>query len=234
MKIRIIICLFIAYCNPTFSQTFGGTDQTIAPIYYNLSTIEGNKKYTQAFFKDVEGSPYIFKNFVLSEIVGVKTKMMLRYNAYDDVIEVEKGPNEIYTVSKDPFYNTFLLNFNQFKLRLVNLETNSSEMSYLYLFELLTKNNLSLLRRDKIDFIEGRIPRTSFELGNKPKFTSVKYSYYLETKDKKVVAFPDSKAKLLLMYPRQESEIKKYIKDNSISLSREKDLIILTQFLSTL
>ena len=234
MKKKIIICLFIAYCFPAFSQTFGGTDQTIAPIYFNLSTIEGNKKYTQSFFKDVEGSPYIFKNFVLSEIVGVKTKMMLRYNAYDDVIEVEKAPNEIYTVSKDPLYHTFLMNHNQFKLRLVNLETNSSEPSYLYLFELLSKNNLNLLRRDKIDFTEGRIPRTSFELGNKPKFTSVKFSYYLETKDKKVVAFPDSKAKLLLMYPQQESEIKKYIKDNSLSLSREKDLIILTQFLSTL
>jgi hypothetical protein len=28
---------------------------------------------------------------VLSEIVGVNTKMMLRYNAYDDVIEVQKA-----------------------------------------------------------------------------------------------------------------------------------------------
>jgi hypothetical protein len=234
MKIRIIICLFTVYCNPTFSQTFGGTDQTIAPIYYNLSTIEGNKKYSQDFFKNIEGSPYLFKNFVLSEIVGVNTKMMLRYNAYDDVIEVQKAPDEIYTVSKDPLYNTFLMNYNQFKLRLVSLESDSNEPSNLYLFELLSTNNLSLLRRDKIDFIEGRIPKTSFDLGNKPKFTSVKYSYYLETKDKKIVAFPDSKAKLLLIYPQQESEIKKYIKDNSISLSKEKDLIILTQFLSTL
>lgn len=234
MKKIIFISFCMGYCISMLSQTFGGTDQTIIPIYNNLSTIEGNKKYTQDFYKDVEGNPYIFKNFVLSEIVGVKTKMMLRYNAYDDVIEVQKAPNEIYTISKDPLYNTFLMNNNQFKLRLVNLENNSSEPSYLYLFELLSKNNLSLLRRDKIDFIEGRIPRTSFELGNKPKFTSLKYSYYLETKDKKIVAFPESKAKLLLMYPQQESEITKFIKANSISLSREKDLIILTNFLSTI
>jgi hypothetical protein len=53
MKIRII-CLFTVYCNPTFSQTFWGTDQTIAPIYYNLSTIEGNKKYSQDFFKTLK------------------------------------------------------------------------------------------------------------------------------------------------------------------------------------
>lgn len=234
MKKRIIICLLVVYGNFTFSQTFGGTDQTIAPIYYNLSTIEGNKKFTNAFFKDVEGTPYIFKDFVLSEIVGVKAKMMLRYNAYDDVVEVQKALNEIYTVSKDPQYNTFLMNFDQFKLRLVNLESNSIEPSYVYLFELFSKNNLSLLRRDKIDFIEGRIPRTSFDLGNKPKFTAVKYSYYLETKDNKIVQFPDSKAKLVLMFPQQEIDIKKYIKDNNISLSKQKDLIKLTLFLSTL
>jgi hypothetical protein len=30
-----------------------------------------------------------------------------------------KRRDEIYTVSKDPLYNTFLMNYNQFKLRLV-------------------------------------------------------------------------------------------------------------------
>jgi hypothetical protein len=50
------------------------------------------------------------------------------------------------------------MNYNQFKLRLVSLESDSNEPSNLYLFELLSTNNLSLLR-DKIDFIEGRIPK---------------------------------------------------------------------------
>jgi hypothetical protein len=63
---------------------------------------------------------------------------MLRYNAYDDVIEVQKAPDEIYTVSKDPLYNTFLMNYNQFKLRLVSLESDSNEPSNMYLFELLS------------------------------------------------------------------------------------------------
>jgi hypothetical protein len=72
MKIRIIICLFTVYCNPTFSQTLG-TDQTIAPIYYNLSTIEGIKSIAKISLKTLK-VVRIFKNFVLSEIVGVNTK----------------------------------------------------------------------------------------------------------------------------------------------------------------
>ena len=234
MKKTIILCLFVVSGNLTFSQTFGGTDQTIAPIYYNLSTIDGNKKFINAFFKDVEGTPYIFKDFVQSEIVGVKSKMMMRYNAYDDVVEVQKSPNEIYTVSKDPLYDTFLMNFNLFKLRLVNFESEKNEPVYNYLFELTSWNNLSLLRKDKINFVEGRMPRNSFDLGNKPKFTPVVYSYYLEGKDKKIREFPNSKSKLIELYPKNEFEIKKYIKENMISLSKEKDLIKLTQYLSTL
>lgn len=60
MKKRMLVFLFMASCVPMFSQNFGGTDQINAPIYYNLSTIEGNKKYAQDFYKEVEGSPYIF------------------------------------------------------------------------------------------------------------------------------------------------------------------------------
>ena len=234
MKKTIILCLFVVSGNLTFSQTFGGTDQTIAPIYYNLSTFESNKKFINAYFKDIEGTPYIFKDFVQSEIVGVKSKMMMRYNAYDDVVEVQKSPNEIYTISKDPLYDTFLMNFNLFKLRLVNFESEKNEPVYNYLFELTSWNNLSLLRKDKINFVELRMPRNSFDLGNKPKFTPVVYSYYLEGKDKKIREFPNSKSKLIELYPKNEFEIKKYIKENMISLSKEKDLIKLTQYLSTL
>jgi hypothetical protein len=234
MKKTIILSLFVLSGNLTFSQTFGGTDQTIAPIYYNLSTFESNKKFINAYFRDIEGTPYIFKDFVQSEIVGIKSKMMMRYNAYDDVVEIQKAPNEIYTVSKNPLYNTFLMNLNQFKLRLVNFESDNNEPIYSYLFELTSKNELSLLRRDKINFVEGRIPRNSFDLGNKPKFTPIVYSYYLEGKDKKIREFPNSKAKLVELYPKKADEIKKYMKENMISLSKENDLIKLTQHLSTL
>lgn len=234
MKKTIVLCLFVLCGNLTFSQTFGGTDQTIAPVYYNLSTFESNKKFVNSYFKDIEGNPYIFKDFVQSEIVGVKSKMMMRYNAYDDVVEIQKAPNEIYTVSKDPQYNTFLMNSNQYKLRLVNFESEKNEPEYRYLFELVSQNNLSLLRKDKINFIEGRLPRNSFDLGNKPKFTAAVYSYYLEGKDKKIREFPNSKLKLTKSYPENESEIKKYIKENDIVFSKEADLIKLTEFLSAL
>jgi hypothetical protein len=60
MKIRIIICLFTVYCNPTFSQTFGNRSNNCTNLLY-LSTIEGNKKYSQDFFKNIEGSPYLLK-----------------------------------------------------------------------------------------------------------------------------------------------------------------------------
>jgi hypothetical protein len=234
MKKTIILSIFIFCGNITFSQTFGGTDQTIAPVYYNLSTFESNKKFINSYFKDIVGNPYIFKDFVQSEIVGVKSKMMMRYNAYDDVVEIQKAPNEVYTVSKDPKYNTFLMNFDQFKLRLVNLESEKNVLSYCYLFELASQNNVNLLRKDKINFVEGRLPRNSFDLGNKPKFTTVAYSYYLEGKDKKIIEFPNSKLKLTKLYPKNESEIKKYLKENNIVFTKETDLIKLTLYLSTL
>lgn len=234
MKKNTLVFLLLVVGSYCHSQTFGGTDQTIAPIYYNLSTIEANKNYRSAFFKDVEGTPYIFKDFVLSEIEGVKSKMMLRYNAYDDVVEVEKAPEEIYTISKDPAYSVIYMNYNRKKLRLVTFQDKKNEMTMIYAFELINNNILSLLRRDKIEFKEGKVARTSFELNSSPKFTSVKSTYLLEQKDKKIIEFPNSKAKLIDLYPSSETEIKSFLKKNQINFNIEKDLVTTTQFLSSL
>ncbi|MEM0576016.1 hypothetical protein [Flavobacterium polysaccharolyticum] len=234
MKPNALICLFIIISNFSFAQTLGGTDQNIAPIYYNLSVIQANKDYRATFFKDIEGTPYIYKEFVPSEIEGVKSKMNLRYNAFDDVIEVEKNPNEIYTVSKDPAYGVIYMNYDRKKLRLITIVDKKSEEALAYAFELINNNKLALLRRDKIDFKEGKVAKTSFELNSKPQFTSIKSTYLLEQKDKKIIEFPSSKSKLLALYPSHTNEIKSYLKDNKIDLSDESDMIKTTHFLSTL
>lgn len=234
MKINTLAFLLLFIGNYCSSQTFGGTDQTIAPVYFNLSTIEANKNYRSTFFKDVEGSPYIYKDFVLSEIEGIKSKMMLRYNAFDDVVEVEKAPEEIYTVSKEPAYNVFYMNYDRKKLRLVTFQDKKDVLALIYAFELTNNNILALLRRDKIEFEEGKVARTSFELNSKPKFTSVKSTYLLEQKDKKIIKFPNSKSELISLYPSNETEIKSYIKKNKINFNAVKDLIAVTHFLSSL
>jgi hypothetical protein len=58
MKIRIIICLFTVYTAILRFLKLLGTDQTIAPIYYNLSTIEGIKSIAKISL-NIEGSPYL-------------------------------------------------------------------------------------------------------------------------------------------------------------------------------
>lgn len=234
MKINTCGFLLLLIGNYFYGQSFGGTDQTIVPIYYNLNTINGNKNYSSDFLKDVEGTPYIYKDFVLSEIEGIKSKMMLRYNAYDDVVEVQKTPEEIFTVSKDPLYGVIYMSYNRKKLRLVNFHDEKDEQVLLYAFELINNNIVALLRRDKINFMEGKVARTSFELNSNPQFTSVKSTYLLEQKDKKIIEFPNSKSKLISLYPAKETEIKSYLKNNKIDFKNEKDLISITQFVSSL
>lgn len=233
MKLNVLFFLLII-SDFSFAQTLGGTDQNIAPIYYNLSVIQANKDYRATFFKDIEGTPYIYKDFVPSEIEGVKSKMNLRYNAFDDVVEVEKAPNEIYTVSKEPTYGVIYMNYDRKKLRLVTIVDKKNENVLIYAFELMKNNNLALLRRDKIDFKEGKVAKTSFELNSKPQFTSIKSTYLLEQKDRTIIEFPSSKSKLLALYPSHANDIKSYLKDNKIDLSDESDMIKTTHFLSTL
>jgi hypothetical protein len=234
MKNKILIIALFLIAIQCFSQSLGGTDQTNTPVFYNINIIDARKNYVSTFFSEVDGTPYIFKNFVLSEIEGVKNKMMLRYNAYDDVIELEKSVGQVFTVSKDFAYGVIYMSYDRKKLRLISTVNKKNEPVLNYAFELVNNEKLALLRRDKIELKEAKLARNSFEFNTKAKFTDIKSSYLLEFKDKKTFESLDSKSKLLELYPAHNNEIKAFLKENKIDFSKESDLLQTTQFLTNL
>lgn len=227
--LQLLCCLMTLQL---YAQSLGGTNETIAPLYNNLSTFEANKIFSQTYFKDIEGTPYRFKDFTNAEIVGVPTKFLMRYNAFEDVLETKNDKNEIYNVAKEAKFSTIIFQNGLSIVRLIDLNGNPNAPNYRYMFEIAKSGSLELLRHDKVKFTEGRLPRNSFDLGSKPKFSPFIPTYYIIQHDKKVIEFPDSKSKLYALYPKHKAEISEYIKKNEVNFKLEKDLIGLTILLS--
>lgn len=232
MKKYVLSLLLSSAASFVYAQSLGGTNETIAPLYNNLSTFEANKIFNQTYFKDIEGTPYRFKDFTNAEIIGVPTKFLMRYNAFEDVLEIKNDKNEIYNVTKEPKFGTIIFQNGLSIVRLIDLNSNPNDPNYKYMFEITKSGSLELLRHDKVKFTEGRLPRNSFDLGSKPKFSPFISTYYIIQPDKKVIEFPDSKSKLYALYPEHKAEISEYIKKNEVNFKLEKDLIGLTVLLS--
>ena len=230
MKKLIAVTILILSLN--FNSYSQATTRVFTQEFAGQATRNGvfdTKKYN-----DTEGTPYIFKEFMLTEIVGFDQKLMMRYNAEADEIEFKKNETETIILSKEELFNTVIMNFGKYKLRLLNYKTTKGEGIYGYLAEVTIAKDISLLRRDKIILEEARQPKTTFESYIPAKLVKAKSDYYLELKDKSIIAMPSSKKELIAIYPNKKEAITTYLKENNFSCKDENDLIKITEYISTL
>jgi hypothetical protein len=210
----------------------------------------GDKNYTAPFFnsliqrseykqgnvneKKVDGSPYTNELFTPSEIVGIPYNFNMRYNAYADEVEVEKAKGEVYALKKDNEFKTILIDQGRYKLQLVNYWISSKKEVYGYLVELIAINGTGLYRRDKMNLIAGKEAITSFDIAIPPKLVRSKDRFYLKQKENNIIEFPENKKQLIQLFPSFQKEISNFINEKDIDFKSEKDLIQLTEFISTL
>ncbi|WP_310377942.1 hypothetical protein [Flavobacterium sp.] len=185
-------------------------------------------------YRDIKGSPYIFDTFILGKIIGINQELMLRYNAFSDEIEIQKNETENDALLKDNLFDVVLINFEKYKLRLLNYINSKGEAVYGYLVELSNQNEVSLLRRDKIILENEKVPKTTFEPYYPAKFTKLKSEFYIETKDKRIIQMPKNKKELETLFPMKKEEITNHLKNSSFSLKDEKSLIEISKFIAKL
>ena len=146
MKIKLILLLF--FCTAGYSQqniTFADGRGAFQANSSNFITIDNDNTI------DVEGSKYIQENYIPATIsVYSGYKFNVRYNAYDDDMEVEGKDNK-----------SFALNKGEKNLEVTFLNTNTTYSLYTYTnkenktiagyFQKLTSGEkVTLLKKEKI------------------------------------------------------------------------------------
>src|SRR5690606_17138349 len=103
-----------------------------------------------------------------------------------------------------------------------------------YMLEKLNANGVSLLKKEQVILLPERQPVNGYGSYVPPKFEKGSDEYYLELKDKSVVAFPKNKKKLTELFADKKSDIDSFFKANKISFKTEHDMIAITKFSSML
>jgi len=178
-----------------------------------------------------EGSPYENESFVfgkaISEELNISSPYLMRYNIYNDVIEV-KDKDQLNELLRS--FNLYVIISNkEYHYAEYSDESNTIKKGY---FTLLYRgSNIELFSRKTQKYKQAVPPKNSFQPKQPAAF--VDYQSYFMNKGGALLEIPTNKKEFIGQFPGMEADLKKFMKANKISLSSEDDIVELFTYIDT-
>jgi len=223
-KIFLSILIFANLSTYTYAQFSAIGDHDLVVLTY--------KKLDDSInVSETEGSPYENETFVIgkaiSEKMNISSAFLMRYNIYNDVIEVK---------DKDQL-NALLRSFDLYVI-LSNREYHYAE--YLdesktikkgYFILLYGGSNIELFSRKTQKYKEAVPTKNSFQAKQPAEFLNSE-AFYMK-QEGALLEIPTNKKEFLSEFPGIEADLKKFMKANKISLKSENDVIELFTYIDS-
>ena len=181
--------------------------------------------------KEAKGSHYFQDSFLYAFVDDMEKPFKMRYNAFFDEMEFERD-GVTYDLDKEQYKSVNFDDINK-KYVLVNYQ-DGNENKRGFLVELVGSQKTSLFKSEKIIFVEGKKATSGFGVDTPSEYKPDKEKYFLKLADGSIVSAPGSKNKFFQLFQGKEKDIEKFMKENKTSLSNEKDLKKLVEFINTL
>ncbi|ARV09438.1 hypothetical protein BTO05_07220 [Winogradskyella sp. PC-19] len=181
---------------------------------------------------DAVGSPYVDKNFLPVKVKGFDGQIFTgRYNAYNGEMEINLGTKIIALDSSKDYEVMYTQNNKIYRTFNYSTPNGISKRGFL---NVVHENGDNLLLKSEVIKYYDKVPAaTSYQTDKPAKFVKEGDVFYLK-KGSVITPLPTRKKDLLKAYPKNAKKIKTYLKENKISLKKERDLIRLASYLATL
>lgn len=197
----------------------------------NAQSAKSNQNFDVS---SIEGSPYYNEEFIpgniyyLDKIYG---NYPMRYNAFSDEVEIQRtGSNSMESVYKSMSLSCDIDGEKFIYAKYINQKGIAQEG---YLIRLNSSQKYILYQKFSKLYKEGKKAATSMHPSYPPKFED-KHEYFLSADNEFPVYFKPSKKELTDLFGQERAaDIKDYIKQNKIKLTRKEDLQMLTEYLNS-
>jgi len=189
---------------------------------------EGGYVMDNLKMSDIQGSPYLVEEFISGKIITPEDvtyeNLLLRYNAYSDDLEFQKG-NDNYNI--DPKSIVKKAEFGGMTYSYMNYDSFGKIQRGF--FKILAEGNATLLIRYTIKFLEKE--KVQPFVDPKPaRFDAPKKEYYVS-----IVGLPAkiiaNKKSLLELFGDRKDEMESFISKNKLSIREDDSLTkIITHF----
>ena len=116
---------------------------------------------------------------------------------------------------------------------MVTYTNSKNKLFYGYLQNLKENNGFALFKKENIQYVDGKIAKTSMEVNMPAKYVKMDDTFFLKNKDKGTSEFPENKKGLLKLFPDKKEAIESFFKENKIDSDSESDLMKIIDFIAT-
>ncbi len=178
---------------------------------------------------DTNGSRFI-NNFQYGKVAGFAKKYVLRYDAFNDQMEIKNAENKIYLIDKRTINKVDFENGATYKL--YNYYIGKKNFTG-YLKVIFKGSEVSLLKKEVIKYVFEKQAESSYHTAVPAKFKRGKDLYFVADHNGTTRSFR-SKKDLLKLFPDKKTALEKFLKTNDVKFTNEDSLIALMQHLESL
>ena len=181
--------------------------------------------------KDLVGTPYISKDHAPAKFSLNGNIYPMRYNGYQDEMEIEKEGN-LFNLKKEIGSKITFLNENKIYSVYNFSEDNQPKVGFFVL--LFESDKISFLIKEKVKFYEEVEAKTGYDKYKPPTLKRENDIFYISYDNKTAIQTPRKKKEILALFSDKANDVESYAKKNKLGFSKKDDLIKICTYYSTL
>ena len=227
MRHLLYFSIIVLISNNAFSQDFYGSPE-FNKFWQNLDHL---RMINETEAKTYKGSPYLFEND--QSAVTLKNgqtidKLTLRYNVYNDEMEIKKG-EQYYTIPKEKLFPKIKLGDHAFELRIYKV-LSKKQLGY---FEVLVSDSVcSLFVRHNVFLSQAQEPKP-YQEAKPAEFKSKMPDTYIAVNGE-VLMQVKGKNEFLELMPDHTKALTAFIKTNKIKFKKPESVKKLVEYYNSL
>lgn len=170
---------------------------------------------------EVKGDAYLNTDFMPARLSLDNTIYSMRFNAYQDEMEVEKD-DKLYDLKKQPGYQITFLTTN--KVYAIYNFDQANQVKTGFFVVLFQGDKVSLLLKEKIEFFEEVKPKTGYDKYQPPKLERVDDKFYMSRDGVTAIELPRRKKEILSLFLEKAGDVESYAKKNKLSFNKNEEL----------
>lgn len=229
MKNKILLSLFLLFHlgDMTYAQAqhleLNDVVLNVASTKILSNTIRLNESQNTVDLKSIKGSPFENEEFIIgramSEELNISNPYFMRYNIYNDVIEIKDKDQSVELSKSTDIYAT--INNKEYHYESYTDESGKSKKGYFIL--LYRGEHVQLYARKTQRYKDVVKAKTSYHQDVPAAFVDSKD--YTMKKGGQMEFLSRNKKELTRQFPSLEANLKTYIKANKIDVNKDADMV---------
>lgn len=193
-----------------------------------ISNFDANiKKSLSENHKNIIGSIYINPEFSTAKISKQESNFQLRYDAYNDEMELKTLDDNRYLLKKPELEVAFSKTSKTYRVF-------SNDNNNCFFVVLLKGDEISLLSKETITFNEESKPETGYDTYSPPTLKRNQDIIYIGYKNNTAYELPSNKKEIIALFSSKSKDIKDFAKINNLNFNKKEDLIKIFEYYNTL